>query len=241
MIDRTSPRSAWSGSLAAGVSVCPLAPLTCCDGRELVADRCDLETFAAEVFEPHGWVDAGGNGPSAGPVAAGTAQVGGTDGRPPGRGRQPASPGELHHHQPVGRGACPRLPRLTDAACDRPTALVIDDTGFLEDGDAPACVGPAVHRQRGQGHHLPRQDAPAPGLRRRVGCCRMASVPARELGSRLVQGRSMSVLPRRTAGPRTTRRHPRRARPVPPRRPACPRRPGRGPARLGVPHHPGDR
>src|SRR4051812_11832033 len=29
---------------------------------------------------------------------------------------------------------------MADAAGDQPTALIIDDTGFLKDGDASACV-----------------------------------------------------------------------------------------------------
>ena len=72
----------------------------------------------------------------------------------------------------------------------KPTALVIDDTGFLKDGDASACVARQYTGTAGKVTNCQAGVVAAPGLRRRLGGDRLAAVPARELGSRLAEGRS---------------------------------------------------
>ncbi|MGW3955785.1 IS701 family transposase [Streptomyces sp. NPDC004752] len=111
-------------------------------GGELAVVRCDLEDFAAEMFEPFARVDQrrwgavylrglllDGRRKSVEPMAARL----GEDGN-----RQAlahfitTSPWDVAH---VRARLAWRMQQVI-----RPTALVVDDTGFLKDGDASACV-----------------------------------------------------------------------------------------------------
>ena len=109
---------------------------------EIAAVRGELEDFAAEVFEPFAKERPAsvGAGLPAGPAHGRAAQVGRADGRPAGGGREPSGSGPLRHHQPVGSGACAGPAGLEDGKGDSAHALVFDDTGFLKDGNASACV-----------------------------------------------------------------------------------------------------
>lgn len=127
---------------------------------------------------------------SAGPSAGRRAQVGGADGRPSGQGREPAGLGPLRHFQPVGCGACPGPAGLAHGAGHQ-THRAGHRRHRLPQGRRRLGVrGQAVHRYRGRGHQLPGRRLPSPGLQRRLGGGELASVPARQLGSLLTQGRS---------------------------------------------------
>ncbi|WP_443041587.1 IS701 family transposase [Streptomyces sp. B21-083] len=111
-------------------------------GGELAAVRCDLEDFAAEMFEPFARADQrrwgevylrglllDGRRKSVEPMAARL----GEDGN-----RQAlahfitSSPWDAAH---VRARLAWRMQQVI-----KPTALIVDDTGFLKDGDASACV-----------------------------------------------------------------------------------------------------
>ncbi|MGW0087379.1 IS701 family transposase [Streptomyces sp. NPDC003393] len=111
-------------------------------GGELAAVRCDLEDFAAEMFEPFARADQrrwggvylrglllDGRRKSVEPMAARL----GEDGN-----RQAlahfitSSPWEAAH---VRARLTWRMQQVI-----KPTAFIVDDTGFLKDGDASACV-----------------------------------------------------------------------------------------------------
>ncbi|MFD7264066.1 IS701 family transposase [Streptomyces sp. NPDC059874] len=139
--------------------------------KELAAVRCDLEDFAAEVFEPFGRADQrrwgsvylrgllmDGGRKSVEPMAARL----GEDGN-----RQAlahfvtSSPWDPAHVR--ARLAWRMQPVI------RPAALIIDDTGFLKDGDASACVtrqytgtaGKVTNCQAGVSLHLASDHASA--------------------------------------------------------------------------------
>lgn len=140
-------------------------------GEELAAVRCDLEDFAAEMFEPFARADQrrwggvylrglllDGGRKSVEPMAARR----GEDGN-----RQAlahfvtSSPWDAAHVR--ARLAWRMQPVI------KPTALVIDDTGFLKDGDASACVtrqytgtaGKVTNCQAGVSLHLASNGASA--------------------------------------------------------------------------------
>ncbi|WP_406486491.1 IS701 family transposase [Streptomyces sp. NBC_01563] len=140
-------------------------------GEELAAVRCDLEDFAAEMFEPFARADQrrwggvylrglllDGGRKSVEPMAARL----GEDGN-----RQAlahfvtSSPWDAAHVR--ARLAWRMQPVI------KPTALVIDDTGFLKDGDASACVtrqytgtaGQVTNCQAGVSLHLASNGASA--------------------------------------------------------------------------------
>ncbi|WP_189147465.1 IS701 family transposase [Streptomyces lacrimifluminis] len=140
-------------------------------GGELAAVRCDLEDFAAEVFEPFSRADQRrwgtvylrgllleGRRKSVEPMAARL----GEDGN-----RQAlahfitSSPWDAAH---VRARLAWRMQQVI-----KPTALIIDDTGFLEDGDASACVtrqytgtaGKVTNCQAGVSLHLASDTASA--------------------------------------------------------------------------------
>ncbi|MFD8337987.1 transposase [Streptomyces solisilvae] len=87
--------------------------------EELDEVRCRLEDFAADVFESFGRADQrrwcgvylrglllDGQRKSVEPMAA--------------RLGEPAGSGPLHHHQPVGSGACAGPPRVKNGPGDQP-------------------------------------------------------------------------------------------------------------------------
>ncbi|MER7000874.1 transposase, partial [Streptomyces sp. NPDC000410] len=139
--------------------------------EELAAVRCDLEDFAADVFEPFARNDQrrwgqvylrglllDGQRKSVEPIAARL----GEDGN-----RQAlahfitSSPWDPSHVRA-------RLAwKMQDAV--RPTALIIDDTGFLKDGEASVCVarqytgtaGKVTNCQAGVSLHLASDHASA--------------------------------------------------------------------------------
>ena len=83
-----------------------------------------------------------GAGVCAWTVAGRAAQVGGANGRPPRRGRQPAGPGPLCDDEPVGSGACAGPAGLADARDDRAGGVDCRPLAFVltagQAGDAPA-------------------------------------------------------------------------------------------------------
>ncbi|MGW1909162.1 IS701 family transposase, partial [Streptomyces cinnamoneus] len=140
-------------------------------GGELAAVRCDLEDFAAEMFEPFSRADQrrwggvylrglllDGRRKSVEPMAARL----GEDGN-----RQAlahfitSSPWEAAH---VRARLAWRMQQVI-----KPTALIVDDTGFLKDGDASACVarqytgtaGKVTNCQAGISLHLASDNASA--------------------------------------------------------------------------------
>ncbi|TXS74521.1 IS701 family transposase [Streptomyces sp. sk2.1] len=140
-------------------------------GEELAAVRCDLEDFAAEMFEPFARADQrrwgavylrglllDGRRKSVEPMAARL----GEDGN-----RQAlahfitTSPWDAAH---VRARLAWRMQQVI-----KPTALLIDDTGFLKDGDASACVtrqytgtaGKVTNCQAGVSLHLAADGASA--------------------------------------------------------------------------------
>ncbi|RSO09969.1 IS701 family transposase [Streptomyces sp. WAC 05379] len=140
-------------------------------GGELAAVRCDLEDFAAEVFEPFARADQrrwgevylrglllDGRRKSVEPMAARL----GEDGN-----RQAlahfitSSPWDAAH---VRSRLAWRMQQVI-----KPTTLIIDDTGFLKDGDASACVsrqytgtaGKVTNCQAGVSLHLASDGASA--------------------------------------------------------------------------------
>ncbi|WP_406707895.1 transposase [Streptomyces halobius] len=90
----------------------------------------------------------------------------------------------LHHVQPVGSGACGTGAR---GRCRKtqnviePSALVIDDTGFLKDGEASACVSRQYTSNSGKFTKCQAGSPSSPGLRPRLGHCELASVPPQDL------------------------------------------------------------
>ncbi|MEV0375783.1 IS701 family transposase, partial [Streptomyces sp. NPDC050636] len=140
-------------------------------GGELAVVRCDLEDFAAEMFEPFARADQrrwggvylrglllDGHRKSVEPMAARL----GEDGN-----RQAlahfitSSPWDAAH---VRARLAWRMQQVVN-----PTALIIDDTGFLKDGDASACVtrqytgtaGKVTNCQAGVSLHLASDGASA--------------------------------------------------------------------------------
>lgn len=139
--------------------------------KELAAVRCDLEDFAAEMFEPFARADQrrwggvylrglllDGGRKSVEPMAARLGEEGN---------RQAlahfvtSSPWDAAHVR--ARLAWRMQPVI------KPTALVMDDTGFLRDGDASACVtrqytgtaGKVTNCQAGVSLHLASNGASA--------------------------------------------------------------------------------
>nr|WP_198539335.1 IS701 family transposase [Streptomyces graminilatus] len=111
-------------------------------GGELAAVRCDLEDFAAEMFESFARVDQrrwgavylrglllDGRRKSVEPMAA---RLGEDGNRQALANFITSSPWEAAH---VRARLAWRMQQVI-----KPTALIIDDTGFLKDGDASACV-----------------------------------------------------------------------------------------------------
>lgn len=140
-------------------------------GGELAAVRSDLEDFAAEVFEPFARADQrrwgevhlrgrllDGRRKSGKPMAARLGEEGN---------RQvlahfiTTSPWDAAH---VRARLAWRMQQVI-----KPTALIIDDTGFLKDGDASACVtrqytgtaGKVTNCQAGVSLHLASDGASA--------------------------------------------------------------------------------
>ncbi|WP_405445796.1 IS701 family transposase [Streptomyces erythrochromogenes] len=110
--------------------------------EELAAVRCDLEDFAAEVFEPFARADqrwwgsvylrgllTDGGRKSVEPMAARLGQDGNRQALAHFITSSPWDPAHVRA----------RLAWKMQSAI-KPTALIIDDTGFLKDGDASACV-----------------------------------------------------------------------------------------------------
>ncbi|MFG2873957.1 IS701 family transposase [Streptomyces sp. NPDC048337] len=138
---------------------------------ELAAVRCDLEDFAAEVFEPFGRVDQrrwgsvylrgllmDGGRKSVEPMAARLGEDGNRQALAHFVTTSPWDPAHVR-----ARLAWRMQPVI------KPTALIIDDTGFLKDGDASACVtrqytgtaGKVTNCQAGVSLHLASDHASA--------------------------------------------------------------------------------
>jgi SRSO17 transposase len=111
-------------------------------GGELAAVRCDLEDFAAEMFEPLARADQrrwgtvylrglllDGRRKSVEPMAA---RLGEDGNRQALANFITTSPWDAAH---VRARLAWRMQHVI-----KPTALIVDDTGFLKDGDASACV-----------------------------------------------------------------------------------------------------
>ncbi|MGW2104986.1 IS701 family transposase [Streptomyces olivaceoviridis] len=140
-------------------------------GGELAAVRCDLEDFAAEMFEPFARADQrrwgtvylrglllDGRRKSVEPMAA---RLGEDGNRQALANFITTSPWEAAH---VRARLAWRMQQVI-----KPTALIVDDTGFLKDGDASACVarqytgtaGKVTNCQAGVSLHLASDDASA--------------------------------------------------------------------------------
>ncbi|MGW7279185.1 IS701 family transposase [Streptomyces sp. NPDC054844] len=140
-------------------------------GGELAAVRCDLEDFAAEVFEPFARADQRrwggvylrgllleGGRKSVEPMAA---RLGADGNRQALAHFVTSSPWDSAHVR--ARLAWRMQPVI------KPTALIIDDTGFLKDGNASACVtrpytgtaGKVTNCQAGVSLHLASDGASA--------------------------------------------------------------------------------
>ncbi|MGW3496368.1 IS701 family transposase [Streptomyces sp. NPDC001020] len=203
-------------------------------GGELAAVRCDLEDFAAEMFEPFARADQRRWG---GVCLRGLLQAGG---------RKSVEPMAAHLGEDGNRQALAHF--VTSSPWDaahvrarlawrmqpviRPTALIIDDTGFLKDGAASACVtrqytgtaGKVTNCQAGVSLHLASNNASAAVnwrlfLRCSSGQSSLPTPPARLMGSAAAPRR---VLPTPRGRRRRAARHP-----TPPRsqwRCACGRR-----------------
>ncbi|WKK21357.1 IS701 family transposase [Streptomyces olivoreticuli] len=139
--------------------------------EELAAVRSDLEDFAADVFEPFARADqrrwgsvylrgllTGGGRKSVEPMAARLGEDGNRQALAHFITTSPWDPAHVRA----------RLAwRMQDAV--RPAALIIDDTGFLKDGDASACVsrqytgtaGKVTNCQAGVSLHLASDHASA--------------------------------------------------------------------------------
>ena len=175
---------------------------------EIAVVRGELETFAAEMFEPFARKDqrrwgqvylrgllTDGQRKSVEPMAA---RLGEDGNRQALANFVTTSPWDPAHVRA-------RLAWRMEEAIG-PEALIFDDTGFLKDGTASACVsrqytgtaGKVTNCQVGVSLHL----ASRPCL----GGGQLAAVPARDLGSRLTEGRCGQGRPPRRL------RHPRRCR-----------------------------
>ncbi|MFG3296842.1 IS701 family transposase [Streptomyces sp. NPDC048179] len=140
-------------------------------GGELAAVRCDLEDFAAEMFEPFARADQrrwgtvylrglllDGRRKSVEPMAA---RLGEDGNRQALANFITTSPWDPAH---VRARLAWRMQQVIE-----PTALIVDDTGFLKDGDASACVarqytgtaGKVTNCQAGVSLHLASDDASA--------------------------------------------------------------------------------
>jgi SRSO17 transposase len=140
-------------------------------GGELAGVRCDLEDFAAEMFEPFGRVDQRRWG---GVYLRGLLLSGGRKSVEP----MAARLGEDGNRQALAHfvTSSPWDPAYVRARLAwrmqrviKPTALIVDDTGFLKDGDASACVtrqytgtaGKVTNCQAGVSLHLASNHASA--------------------------------------------------------------------------------
>ncbi|NNN35581.1 hypothetical protein HLK59_35510 [Streptomyces sp. S3(2020)] len=90
----------------------------------------------------------------------------------------------------MATGNAPRRSRARWALPRSASTLIADDTGFLRDGDASACVARQYTGTRRQGHQLSGQGVLAPGLRLCVGSVRLERRHVRQ--ARLAQ-REMPV------------------------------------------------